>query len=40
MNQVFKNVLGKLVLGVAKASDSEGRASVEALQKVESCFAK
>ena len=40
LNQVFKNMLGRLVLGVAAIADMEGRASLELLRRADEKFAK
>ena len=40
LNQVFKNILGKLPLGVPEISDREGRACVKALAEVDEKLAK
>ena len=40
LNQVFKNILGKLPLGVPEISDREGRACVKVLAEVDEKLAK
>ena len=40
LNQVFKNTLVRLVLGVAAIVDMEGRASLELLRRADEKFAK
>ena len=40
LNQVFKNILGRLALGVAAVADREGRACVEVLRHADEEFAK
>ena len=40
LNQVFKNMLGRLKLGVAAIADFEGRASLELLRRADEKFAK
>ena len=40
LNQVFKNILGRLNLGVAAIADFEGRASLELLRRADEKFAK
>ena len=40
LNQVFKNILGRLNLGVAAIADFEGRATLELLRRSDEKFAK
>ena len=40
LNQVFKHIWGRLVLGVAAIADMEGRASLELLRRADEKFAK
>ena len=39
LNQVFKNIWGRLALGVAAIADMDGRASLELLRRADAMFA-